>query len=226
VLHSPAHLSSGAIEPTQGLLARHRCESAMPVIIRDELPRLVTYPIGELFLRSHLGPGLCDDDAGLYFLYLSGVQVNFYDPVLSRAAHYPVLALDRHSPQLCNDAMARLEEEQRKREQIVDDRRAGVLRADAQLRGRDAELAEPERVVGLPELPLSIAIFPVKTRLRRKIEDGIAGSALRPLRNWLAAPGDRHTAQRPLVLCFDEESGKVSAKFADPWDDARGRYYR
>lgn len=197
-----------------------------PVVIRDELPRLVTYPVGEVFLRAELGPVLGEDDAGIYFLYLSGVQVNHYDPVLSRDSVYPVLALDREPPQLCSDALARLDEQRRRRSQIVDERRAGVMRADAQLRGQDRSLAPPERPDDLLELPLSIAIFPVKTRLRRKIEDGIVEGAVRPLRNWLTAPPDQHATQRPLVLCFDEESGKVSARFAEPWGDAKERYYR
>jgi hypothetical protein len=197
-----------------------------PVVIRDELPRLVTYPVGEVFLRAQIGPVLREDDAGIYFLYLSGVQVNHYDPVLSRASVYPVLALDREPPQLCSDALARLEEQRRRRSAIVDERRAGVMRADAQLRGQDRILQQPALPDDLPELPLSIAIFPVKTRLRRKVEDGIVEGALRPLRNWLSAPGEQHSSQRPLVLCFDEESGKVSARFAEPWGDAKERYYR
>jgi hypothetical protein len=199
---------------------------AMPIVLKDELPRLITYPIGEIFLRAHLAESLSEDEAGLYYLYLSGVQVNFYDPVTSRATSYPVLALDRHPPQLCSDALARLEDQQRKREQIVDERRAGVLRADAQLRGRDSIVAPPALVDAFPDLPLSVAVFPVKTRLRRKVEDGIVECALRPMRNWLSAPFDQHATQRPLVICFDEDSGRVSAKFAEPWDDAKERYYR
>jgi hypothetical protein len=201
-------------------------ERLSPVVIRDELPRLVTYPVGEVFLRAQLGAALREDDAGIYFLYLSGVQVNHYDPVLSRASVYPVLALDREPPQLCSDALARLEDQRRRRSEIVDERRAGVMRADAQLRGQDRILAPPELPDDLPDLPLSIAIFPVKTRLRRKVEDGIVDGALRPLRNWLSAPPEQHAGQRPLVLCFDEESGKVSARFAEPWGDAKERYYR
>jgi hypothetical protein len=199
---------------------------AMPIVVRDELPRLITYPIGELFLRTHLSASLSEDDAGLYYLYLSGVQINLYDPVTSRATAYPVLALDREPPQLCSDAIARLEEEKRKRERIVDERRAGVLRADAQLRGKDSIAAPVVPVESLPDLSISVAVFPVKTRLRRKIEDGIVESALRPIRNWLAAPFDQQATQRPLVICFDEETGRVGAKFAEPWDDARNRYYR
>ena len=156
---------------------------AMPIVVRDELPRLITYPIGEIFLRTHLASSVREDDAGLYYLYLSGVQVNLYDPVTSRATAYPVLALDRQPPQLCNDALARLEEQQRKRERAVDERRAGVLRADAQLRGQDS--------IGAP-----------------------------------AAPFDQQAAQRPLVICFDEDTGRVSAKFAEPRDDAKERHYR
>jgi hypothetical protein len=196
------------------------------VVIRDELPRLVAYPVGEVFLRAQLEPALREDDAGIYFLYLSGVQVNHYDPVVSRGSVYPVLALDREPPQLCSDALARLEEQQRRRNAIVDERRAGVMRADAQLRGEDQRLPAADPCSPLPELPLSIAIFPVKTRLRRRVEDGIAEGGLRPLRNWLAASVAQHATQRPLVLVFDEETGKVSAKFAEPWDDAKERYYR
>jgi hypothetical protein len=197
-----------------------------PVVIRDELPRLVTYPVGELFVRAQFGSVLSEDEIGVYFLYLSGVQVNHYDPVISRASVYPVLALDREPPQLCSDALARLDEERRRRRETLDERRIGVMRADAQLRGQDALLVDPGPDVDLPELPLSIAIFPVKARLRRRIEDGIIESAMRPLRNWLTAPPDQRAAQRPLVLCFDEESGKVSAKFAESWDHAKERYYR
>jgi hypothetical protein len=197
-----------------------------PVVIRDELPRLVTYPVGEVFLRAQLEPVLREDDAGIYFLYLSGVQSNHYDPVLSRATVYPVLALDREPPQLCSDALARLDEQQRRRSEIVDERRAGVMRADAQLRGEDHLISPFETVDPLPDLLLSIAIFPVKTRLRRRVEDGIVDGALRPMRNWLAAPPGQQATQRPLVLLFDEETGKVSAKFAEPWHDAKERYYR
>jgi hypothetical protein len=197
-----------------------------PVVIRDELPRLVTYPVGEVFLRAQLEPVLREDDAGVYFLYLSGVQVNHYDPVVSRATVYPVLALDREPPQLCSDALARLDDQQRRRSEIVDERRAGVMRADAQLRGEDRALAPLDLAGPLPDLPLAISIFPVKTRLRRKVEDGIVDGALRPLRNWLAAPAAQHASQRPLVLLFDEETGKVSAKFAEPWHEAKERYYR
>jgi hypothetical protein len=197
-----------------------------PVVIRDELPRLVTYPVGELFLRTHLGSALPEEDTGLYFLYLSGVQVNHYDPVLGREREYPVLALDRRPPQLCADALARLEEQRRRRREIVDERLAGVARADAQLRGEDRPVEPAEPADDVRELPLSVAIFPVKTRLRRKVEDGIVDDALRPMRAWLAAPPAQHAAQRPLVLCFDEETGKVTAKFAEPSDGARERYYR
>lgn len=197
-----------------------------PVVIRDELPRLVTYPVGEVFLRAQLEPVLREDDAGIYFLYLSGVQSNHYDPVLSRATVYPVLALDREPPQLCSDALARLDEQQRRRSAIVDERRAGVMRADAQLRGEDQVIVPLQELDSLPDLRLSVSIFPVKTRLRRRVEDGIIEGALRPLRNWLSAPPGQQSGQRPLVLIFDEETGKVSAKFAEPWNDAKERYYR
>jgi len=197
-----------------------------PVVIRDELPRLVTYPVGEIFLRTHLGAAFNEDEAGLYFLYLSSVQVNLYDPVVSRASAYPVLALDRQPPQLCADALTRLRDQRRRHNAIVDERRAGVLRADAQLHGQDRSVEPLDLDDGLPELPLSIAIFPVKTRLRRRVEDGIVEGALRPLRNWLGALREQQATQRPLVLSFDEESGKVHAKFAEPWEDAKERQYR
>src|SRR5262249_4292766 len=129
-------------------------------------------------------------------------------------------------PQLCSDALARLDEQQRRRNEIVDERRAGVMRADAQLRGEDHPLLPLEHLDALPDLRISIAIFPVKTRLRRRVEDGILDGAIRPMRNWLAAPPGQHSTQRPLVLLFDEETGKVSAKFGDPWHDAKERHYR
>ena len=181
-----------------------------PVIIKDDLPRLIAYPIGEGLLRQELGDALPGDRTAFYFLYLSGVQINHYDPVISKEPKYPVLALDREAPQLCADTIARLEEQRRKKYELL---------------GGDESSSAEDLLAHDIDCKLSVALFPVKARLRRKLEDAILDDALRPMKNWLTAAPDVQAQQRPLVLVYDESSGKVSAKFAEPWN-GKERVYR
>lgn len=110
-----------------------------PVVVKDELPRLIAYPIGERLLRHELGPGLpAEDELGVFLLYTSGVQVDLYDPVTSRAKSYPVLVFDRGIPDLTSEARARLREQSEKL--TSDERPIGMVRADEQLRARDLDL--------------------------------------------------------------------------------------
>ncbi len=198
-----------------------------PVIVKDELPRLIAYPVGERVLRQELGDVLPDDELGVFLLYMSGVQLNAYDPVISKETVYPVLALDRRVPQLSNDALNRLREQREKAREIVDERLVGVARADAQLRG---EAGPEEEQQGeddlLPPVQLSISIFPVKSRLRRMVEDAILERGIRAMRSWLNAGPETWHQQRPLVLVYDEERSVVSAKFAGPWGRGAQRIYR
>jgi hypothetical protein len=181
-----------------------------PVIVKDDLPRLIAYPIGEGLLRQELGTALPGDRTAFYFLYLSGVQVNHYDPVISKEPRYPVLALDREAPQLCADTIARLEEQRRKKYELLHGDQPG---------------SPGEMITHEFDCRLSVALFPVKARLRRKLEDAILDDGLRPMKNWLTAPPDVQAQQRPLVLVYDEATGKVSAKFAEPWE-GKERVYR
>lgn len=72
---------------------------------------------------------------------------------------------------------------------------------------------------------MSLLIFPVKTRLRRMVEDAILDKGLRALRNWLHASPETRPDQRPLVLVYDEDSGGIQAKFAEPWRSGQKRIY-
>jgi hypothetical protein len=143
----------------------------VPAVVKDDVPRLITFPSGELLLRQKLGDALPAEVVGLYFLYLSGVQVNYYDPVVSKAESYPVLALDRRPPQLCVETLVRLAEQRRKRRELVDERLAGGARTEGAPRGEERG-TEDERLDEEGELALSVMLFPVKTRLRSRCAPG------------------------------------------------------
>lgn len=183
------------------------------IILKDELPRMISYPIGETLLVHELGAAIEAEDLGLYFLYTSGVQLNHYDPVTCKDGRYPVMALDRHPPQLNTDAEKRLAEERRSGRGFGADKLSGVARAQAQLLGGDIETESGE--VWEPP-PVCLSIFPVKTRLRRKVEDAIIDFALRPILNWLGASEQAAATQKALVLVFDETESKITTKFAEP----------
>jgi len=77
-----------------------------------------------------------------------------------------------------------------------------------------------------PEVP-SILIFPVKARIKPQISDSIRDQGLRPLVRWVSAKTSPEAPQRPLVLIYDEEEQRVSAKFAEEWSgpEVDRRYY-
>ena len=200
------------------------------IVVKDELPRQLSYPIGGQHLSETLAENDEAEDLGLYFLYTSGAQVTHYDPLTSRSTSYPVLVADVDAPALWDSTYAMLSEEERRRTMPMTEKLAGVQRAEAQLLGADAKLRQPlpssprERV-SLP--PLSISIFPVKARLRRTVCDGIEFEAARALKNWLGSARSAAERPRPLVLVYDEATLAVRAKFADDAPDTRSpRIYR
>ena len=74
---------------------------------------------------------------------------------------------------------------------------------------------------------VSICVFPVKARLRKRVSRVVLDTAMQPIRNWLSATRERELPQRPLVILFDELKGTVTTKFADERTDPSGpRYYK
>ena len=73
----------------------------------------------------------------------------------------------------------------------------------------------------------SILVFPVKARIKPRIADAVKEMAVRPMIRWMTAKVPATAVQRPLVLIYDEPSGRVSAKFAEEWDgrEIDRRYY-
>jgi hypothetical protein len=206
------------------------------VVLRDELPKTISYPVHESFFEDSFGDLTGVVETGVYLLYTSGSQVTFYDPLVSLATRYPVLALDVSVPPINANVICGLfETKVRKRRFLT----GGHDRAERQLRGESGveyweridRMTGTEKVeaqLGYLELPaLSIAVFPVKRRLRSRIGDAIEIQGLRPMVNWISAALAQHGSQRPLVLVYDEESGTIQTKFADPEGlQQRSRVYR
>lgn len=201
-------------------------------IVNDELPRQLAYPFNRIALEDHLFELDWPEQVGLYFLYISGKQLDHYDPLLSRESRYPVLVLDNGPPPLNGNVLAHIGE--RQREEAARKTRdpdevelSGSQRAQAQLEGAESrrglrsELAEPV----LP--PVSLIVLPVKARMRRRVTEALETQGLRAIKNWLACPVERKAQQRPLVLVFDEEADRIIPKFAEePSDPAAPRLYR
>lgn len=201
-------------------------------IVHDGLPRQLAYPFSRIALEDRLFDLEWPDQLGLYFLYISGKQLDLYDPLLSHESRYPVIVLDNAVPPLNANVLAQIAERQRQEaEQKAQKNRvvevSGSERAQAQLEGAESpghrvrvELAEPV----LP--PESLIVLPVKARMRRRVTEAFETRGLRPIKNWLACPRERKSTQRPLVLLFDEETDRVVAKFADePSDRSARRLY-
>ncbi len=193
-------------------------------MLKDSLPRQLAYSVNGARLARELEDIDRLEDMGLFYLFTSGVQIDHYDPIVSKVQAYPVLALDNHTPQLTSNAVERLRRKTGREKKLG----RGAARAQAQLMGRSAR----EPVVTTParaELVLCdvcFCVFPVKIRLRDKVSTLILDTAIQPIRNWLSAAPQRKGAQRPLVIVFDELSGRVTTKFAAGWADTGPRYYK
>jgi hypothetical protein len=67
-------------------------------ILRERLPRTLSYPVTEALLSSAFA-GICDlDHLAVYFVYDSSPQLLRYDPVKSTATSYPVLVIRKGLP--------------------------------------------------------------------------------------------------------------------------------
>ena len=203
--------------------------AVIPTILRDSLPRQLAYSVSGATLARELGFAEGLEDMGLFYLFTSGVQVDYYDPIVSRAQCYPVLALDHYMPQLTSNALEMLRKKTGRGPlgghvrggEWFTMRLRGAARAQAQFLGQSmAELEEVENKDGELELcDVSICVFPVKSRLRKRVSRLILETAIRPIRNWLGAPPERRETQRPLVILYDELEGAVSTKFCEEWPD-------
>jgi len=176
----------------------------IPIVLKDTVPRQLAYPVGDAYLSEQLGADVQLEDLALFFLFTSGIQLDHYDPLTSSETTYPVLALDHEPPPLVGTAKARLRDDRRRRAELL-----GVIRT-----GRAAE-DQPEAPLGADlDASVAIVVFPVKTRMRRRVTDAIETQGIKLIRNWLAAAPEVQKDQKPLVLLFDEISGRVSARFA------------
>ena len=201
-------------------------------IVHDELPRQLAYPFNRIALEDHLFELDWPEQVGLYFLYISGKQVEHYDPLLSRGTRYPVLVLDNAVPPLNANVLALIAERQRaeaerKAQENHSVELSGTQRAQSQLEGAESPGRRVRVLLAEPVLPpVSLVVLPVKARMRRRVTEALETQGLRPIKNWLACPAERKAQQRPLVLVFDEEADRVVAKFADePSDPSAPRLY-
>ena len=207
-------------------------------MLKDALPRQLAYAVSGARLARELKQVEGVEEMGLFYLFTSGVQVDHYDPIVSRAHEYPVLALDNGLPQLTSSALERLRTKTGRRSNVgwvigggewFSMRLRGAARAQAQLMGCSvAELEQHEPAGRELELcKVSIMVFPVKARMRKRVTKLILEAAIQPVRNWLGATPDRKKTQRPLVIQFDEQRGTVSTKFCDEWSDPTApRHYK
>lgn len=199
----------------------------IPTILRDALPRQLAYAVSGVELARELQSLEPFDAVGMFFLFTSGVQLDYYDPIVSRSQIYPVLALDRGMPQLTGNAVEQL---RRKTGRGAPEKLtgSGVARAQAQLLGQTLEELEASREHGgeLDLCDVSVCVFPVKTRLRRRIARHVTETGIRPIRNWLVGALQRREPKRPLVILYDERLSTVTSKFADPWAEGAPRYYK
>jgi hypothetical protein len=202
--------------------------AGMEQYVRDELPRMLAYPIELLELIDGLeadeGPL---EDTGVFFLYTSGAQVDHYDPLTSNEKVYPVIALDRRMPQLASTTMAQLardhsealaEKSAQERQQLE-----GAARADAQLSGAFNAMQQPApSPQDLVLCSTCVLVFPVKRRIRVKVAACLQKTGFRYLKNWLNVPADQRESQSPLVLLYDEAADRVTAKFAEKDEGSSG----
>ena len=93
----------------------------------------------------------------------------------------------------------------------------GVALAEAQLKGQDNQLGADEPELELP--PISISVYPVRTRVRTKVGNKLKKDSVRAIKNWLACKPESRDSQRPLVLTYDSESEFISSKFAADWTE-------
>ena len=161
----------------------------VPVIVRDPIPRRLSYSLDERSIGSALEGVVCAEDLGLYFLYDTGAQRGHYDAEQSHSEKYPVLVAHLGAPPVKLDH---------------------ALNESSEEHG-----ANPEG--------RSILVFAIKTRLKGRVKKAFAEHATRPLRNWFAACASAGPSQRPLVLYYDEQSGRITTKFADDWDGPESR---
>ena len=184
-----------------------------PIILKDELPRQLAYSVNVAQLCDQLRDLEVGDDVGLFLLFTSGVQIDYYDPVTSKAPLYPVLAVDNGPPQLVSGARAQLFEKRKRKEP---DKGTGAYRVYAK---RDDEEDEPELCA------VSVSLFPVKVRIRRRVSDAVLREGVQPIRNWLLA--ESRSEHRPLVILYDETERCLQTKFAEEWTSAQSpRFYR
>ncbi len=210
----------------------------IPIILRDALPRQLAYAVSGARLARELKSVEGLEEMGLFYLFTSGVQVDHYDPIVSRAREYPVLALDNGLPQLTSNALERLRTKTGRRSSRSWGSGGGdwfgmplrgAARAQAQLMGGSvSELEDDDPTAGELELcSVSIMVFPVKARMRKRVTKLILEAAVQPARNWLCAAADRKETQRPLVILFDEQRGTVSTKFCEEWRNPTApRHYK
>ncbi|MCP4003101.1 MAG: hypothetical protein GY725_02780 [bacterium] len=180
----------------------------IPIVLKDEIPRQLAYPIGEGYLSSQLLGDAEEEDFGLFYLFTSGIQLDYYDPLTSRESVYPVLALDRNPPPLVGHAQARLGEAQRRRAEL-----AGLVHASHDGKCKKARVEEA-KAIAESTFKVSLVIFPVKARIRQRVTDAIEDNGMAPIRNWLNAALEGQENQKPLVLLFDEITCKLTATFA------------
>ncbi len=70
----------------------------LSTILRDKLPRTLSYPVSASFLAQSLRGSIHLDHVAFYFLYESSAQMLLYDPAKSPAERYPVVVLRRGLP--------------------------------------------------------------------------------------------------------------------------------
>ena len=210
----------------------------IPTLLKDTLPRQLMYAINGARLARELKSVEGLEEMGLFYLFTSGVQVDHYDPIVSRAHEYPVLALDNGLPQLTSSALERLRMKTGRHSKAAwgigggewfSMRLRGAARAQAQLMGCSVTELEQNKTAGgeLELCKVSIMVFPVKARMRKRVTRLILETAVQPVRNWLSAAPDRKETQPPLVILFDEQRGTVSTKFCEEWSDpAAPRHYK
>ena len=201
----------------------------MQLILNDGLPKNISFPLRGTVLEDALKDIVPAHELGLYLLYISGVQLDYYDPLTSTEKRYPVLVADNGPPPLCSNTINRLIEDQVRRQRAslpLEARLNGTARAEAQLAGDDRAESTTLQAPELRLPPMSLIVLPVKTRFRTKVGKLIETQALRALKNWFSCKPELKAKQRPLVLTYDEESESVTSKFADDWtDESRPRFY-
>lgn len=75
-------------------------------ILKDKLPRGVSYPVTDRMLHDELEGIVSHEELGVYFVYNSCTQVEHYDPATSGDARYTVMVLRNGLPELRVSTMA------------------------------------------------------------------------------------------------------------------------